>query len=173
MFPLGFILTMVTINNSELFKELKDGSKLQQLTDIVPSQLQNIVVPVMEVNPKLLRRCNIVRSLDLTNSSNATIYTVPADRDFFLCGATLSVIKDVTATSVKSRIEIFASGIVTNILTIVGLSLTVQSETISSFLPFPVRIDKGSIIKLSNSTNVANVTSSACICGYYEDSPNA
>jgi hypothetical protein len=54
---------MAQIFNSELKKQLIDGAKLQTSKDVIPSQLADKVVPVMEVNPKLLKYCGINRVL--------------------------------------------------------------------------------------------------------------
>jgi len=82
---------MATINNTALIKELKEGASLQQAVDIIPTQLQNFVQPVMEVNPKLLRKINIVRNFIYgTVGGGEVVYSVPLDRDFFLWGISIS-----------------------------------------------------------------------------------
>jgi hypothetical protein len=166
---------MVTIYNSELFKELREGVKLQQLTDTIPSQLADKVVPVMEVNPKLLKVCNIVKSATCNNATTATIYTAPTDRDFFIVSAALSVIKDVTSTSVQSAINVVPEDAVTgsNICVLAGITLTPQTLAISqTFIP-PLKLKRGSVIGAINSANVANVRAEATITGFTLDNARA
>jgi hypothetical protein len=168
---------MVQIHNSDLFKELRDGTKSQQLRDgVLPSQLAEKVVPVMEVNPKLLRRCEIVRTNAASNATTATIYTTPTDKDFYLCGASLSVIKDVTSTSVVSAIAAPVGGGTTDtrrILVISEISVTIQNGSVATSFQTPIKIDRGVTIVVTNSTNVGNIRADGCIWGYLVENINA
>lgn len=161
---------MATIYNSDLFKELKDGGKIQQLKDDIPNQLAEKIVPVMEVNPKFFRRCNLIKRGSASNATSATVYTTPTDRDFFLCAACLSVVKDATATSVLSTIRVFPEGAgsatTQDILVVGGISLTAQSEIVSISLPYPIKVERGSNIVITNSTNVGNVLATGSIIGF-------
>lgn len=169
----GVIFKMVTIYNSELKKELQEGAKTQSFKEIVPSQLADKVVPVMEVNPKLLRRINLVKTAECNNATTATVYTTPSDKDFYLCGGNLSLIKDVTATSVRSGINFTSEGVGCVLLRIVGITLTVEQDTVSISLPYPVKVDRGTNITVTNSTNVGNVFSQGTIYGYIIDNAGA
>lgn len=164
---------MATIHNTDLTKELKEGAKLQQLRDVIPSQLAEKVVPVMEVNPKLLRRCNVVRGQEAINNTSGTIYTTPTDKDFFLVACGLGVIKDATSTSILTTLRATIDGVSQKILSIPSISLTPQISTISNSFPTPLKIDRGTSILLVNSTNVANITCSGSIVGYLIDNINA
>ena len=90
---------MATIYNSDLFKEMASAGALQQAVDKIPNQLAEKVVPVMEVNPKLFRRINIIKQDDLQNATSSTTYTTPTDKDFFLTNLNFSYIKTNTATT--------------------------------------------------------------------------
>lgn len=148
-------------NSEQVLEEIK-ALGLQPSAQIIPNP-----VPVVETNPKLLRRCNIVRSISAVNATSATLYTTPSDKDFFLVAAGISVIKDATSTSVISRIYLFPKGdSQRNLLTIGGISLTAQSGEQSITLPNPLQIERGTIINVSNSTNVANVTCWGWLVGY-------
>lgn len=165
--PMHPIHKMAQINNSQLSKELIDGAKIQTSAEQIPTQLAEKVVPVMEVNPKMLRICNIVKRQTTTNSTSGTIYTTPTDKDFYLVSCSLNVIKDVTATSLFSTITCTIDGLATQLLMIGGFTLTVQDRGIAeSFSKTPIKIDRGTNITCTNSTNVGNVTAIACIKGY-------
>jgi hypothetical protein len=165
---------MATIYNSDLSKELRDGSKAQ-ITDTLPSKLGNEVIPVMEVNPKMLRYCDLVKSVIATNTTSSTIVTLSSDKDFYLCGGALSVVKDVTSPSTTSAIAItnFGDSSATNFLAIVGLTLTIQENCTSIDLARPIRLARGSSITLTNASATANVSSRASIWGYYIDNSSA
>lgn len=163
---------MATIYNSELFKEIKDGARIQQMVDSVPSQLQNTVIPVMEVNPKLLRRCNFSNRINLSNATSATI-TSATDKDTYIVAATIAFIKDATSTSANINLNVRIDGVAHYIFQIPCITLTAQNGSNSVTFPFPLKIDRGSVITVASSTNVANILVSATITGYTVDNPNA
>ena len=135
--------------------------------DNLPNQLAEKVVPVIDVHPDHNRIANVVVSDILANGTSATLYTTPTDRDFYLTSATLSTIKDATSTSTASAIEITPQvGLATKILSIVGLTLTAQNFSIATSFNCPILLKRGSSINITNSTNVANITSRAAITGY-------
>jgi len=163
---------MVNNNNSSLTKELIEGGRLQVIQG-VPQSINNFIQPVMEVNPKLLRACNIVKRATATNATTATIYTTPATQDFYLVAAAISYIKDVTSTSVFSRINITIDGVNVTLLEIPGITLTPATGQMSLNLTFPIKIDRGTNISVNNSTNVANINAIGTIVGYVVDNTNA
>lgn len=164
---------MATIHNTDLSKELKEGAKLQQLRDRIPSELADKVVPVMEVNPKLLRRANIVRRSTASNATVATIYTTPSDKDFYLTGVAIAIIKDATSTSASSYISITIDGASQIFVHIPELTLTAQTGQMALSLPTPIKVDRGTAITINNSTNVANISATGTIVGYTVENINS
>lgn len=166
---------MAQIYNSELTDELKIGAKIQLSRDRIPNEIAEKVVPTMEVNPKLLKNCNILRHATAINTTATTVYSVPSDIDFYLCGCSLSVIKDATATSINSAIQITVDGDSNFFrpISIAGLTLTPQSLSESVDFNRPIKVKRGTNISVINSTNVANCTSSACIWGYTVHNANS
>lgn len=164
---------MVIIHNSDLTNELKEGAKLQQLNDIVPNILSNQVVPVMEVNPKLLRRINYARDGTSTNSTGGTLVTTPADKDLFITSIILSFSKDATATSLFSGVTCIINGLTVSMIKIATLTLTAERGEIAIDFNSPIKPDRNTAIRTVNSTNAANVVCCATILGYTVDNPNA
>jgi hypothetical protein len=156
---------MANINNTQLSKELIDGAKIQVSHDKIPTQLADKVVPVMEVNPKSFRRINVVKQTQNTGTT-ATIYTTPTDKDFYLVGYNLSLIKDVTATSVLTRLRAVIDGATVDIAQIMGITLTPQERTISNSFSVPIKLDRNTTLTVANSTNVANTNTGCSIIGY-------
>ncbi len=166
---------MVQIYNTDLINEVREVAKIQQLTDTIPKILGQTIVPVIDVNPKHARIINIVQKQAIINSTSGTIYYTPLDKDFYLCGAQLSMIKDSTATSLYSIIQATPFGKTSSveILMIAGLSLTAQNDSISISFEKPIRLARGTNINLAKSTNVGNVTASGIIYGYLIDNISA
>lgn len=157
---------MAEINNSELIDEVVKTSGIQTVQGI-PRQLGNQIIPVLDVTSKNVKIAQEVHEENAKNASFATLFTTPTDKDFYLTGCTLAVIKDATSTSTKSRLQIHPEEKgETNILSIAGLTLTAQSETISLNLRNPVKIKRGTNIRVYNATSVANINATATIVGF-------
>jgi hypothetical protein len=142
---------MATIYNSDLTKELVAGAKLQQNKDLIPTQLAEKVVPVMEVNPALLRRCNVVAY----KTGGGTIYTTPTDKDFFLVsvniGATQTVVNKKGAGTVSViPFDDTAAVVVAVAAVSTGAALLDGNSGNNSInLPFPLKLKRGSVIAQS------------------------
>lgn len=154
------------IFNSYLTKEIIDGAKLQQNLGGIPSEIAEKVIPVMEVNPKLLRVCNIVRSDTATNN---TLYVIPTNKDFYLVSAFVQAGFTAAGQStsfISAVIDGQTQKIVQNKVTC-GAGLTANDTT--SINPcFPIKIDRGTTIVL----NVGNWGSGG-IVGYTLDNITA
>lgn len=72
--------------NREVTREIQKIAGLSELTGY-PRKVADAIIPVINVNPK--RVVNVCES-NTAASSNATIYTTPSDKDFYLCTLFLS-----------------------------------------------------------------------------------
>ena len=160
---------MAYIDNSDTKKEINDAIRGNAVSNLAPTQLANQVIPVIDVNPKALRRSNIARTAS-TSGASTTIYTTPADKDFFLVGANFSFIKDATsdiATNAALQLRCIIDGLTTAILNHAVITLTAQSGNISISFPFPLKIDRNTAISLFRASTTAGVTVIAgSIVGY-------
>lgn len=161
------------IYNSNLTKEIIDGARLQQQQGGIPSELAEKVIPVMEVNPKLLKAATIIKSAQILNNSPQTIYTTPTDKDFYLTNVALSTSKDVTATSIVTALSATVNGITGVILRLCTLTLTAERGEMACSLNPPIKVDPGSAITITTSTNVGNIAAAGSIVGYLEDNTTA
>lgn len=164
---------MVTIYNTDISKELRDGAKIAVAREGIPNQLQNFVMPVMEVNPKLLRTNTIVRYNEFFNDTAGTILTTPANQDFYLTSASLSVTKDATSTSTMSRIRCVIDGVTTYLLPLAHLTLTAQNQQIALNFDKPIKLDRNTALSFITATNVGNIRVAAAITGFIVDNVNA
>jgi hypothetical protein len=165
------IFNMAQIHNTDLTRELKEGGKLQQLRDVIPSQLADKVVPVMEVNPKLLRRTNIVKSISSTASAGTTtIYSIPQGQTFYMTSAHISFTKDVVCDVARGRYAITCTidGVSLSIPLEVSINtLTAESQSMALDFSHPIKVDAGTNIQVNSFTYAAG-TSARCagITGY-------
>lgn len=160
---------MVTIYNSDLSKELRDGTKNQQLRDTLPTQLADKVVPVMEVNPRMLRRITFLKGLGGTGTT--TIYTTPVDKEFYLVGCSLSICKVVGDTGSVGYLKTTQDGVINSVISYAGVTTTADSQTISRDFSLPIKIDKNTAITITATGAFTRIE--ANIQGYFVENINS
>lgn len=166
---------MVNNNNSATTKELIEAGRLQVLQG-VPQTISNYIQPVMEVNPKLLRNAQIVRYSNRTTTGAGSAYTTPATQDFYLCGITYHLIKDVAcdAATGRSSVNITVDGSAREICVISVITLTAQDVIIShDFQTSPIKIDRNISINTNLSYAAGVCSRSITIWGFIVDNTNA
>jgi hypothetical protein len=160
---------MSQINSTELLKGLRDTAKIQN-SESVPSNLASAIVPVIETSPHLVKPSNIAYQATSTNATATTVLTVPAGYDFYITAASLTLLKDVTATTtivtLRARLE---EALVNSadILAIGSITLTVHNATVSNSFPHPIKVMSGRNIQIISGTNVGNFVATACVVGYF------
>lgn len=158
---------MAQIYNSDLTQELINGAKIQQNRDTVPNQIADKVVPVMEVNPKLLRRVNVIRHGYATNAATATIYTTPADQEFYLTECCLSWVKDAGSDATTAYLTVNNDGVSgRRLLVLTGITGVATAQTMAVTFNPPILVDKNSSVVVNNNTATANVSAVGSIAGY-------
>jgi len=147
--------------NTAVIKSLSDFWRFKG--DAIPSEVNDVIQPTFDVRPP----ATISRSAQASNTAaEQTIYTTPTDVDFFLSSACLSLIKDVTATSTATNLFATIDGVQRQILVIVGITLTVQNQTVAISYDTPIKVDRGTNITLKHSAATANVNAQATIQGF-------
>lgn len=163
------------IYNSDLTKELIDGAKLQQQQGQIPQEIADKVIPVMEVNPKMLWCINKCVSGSLLDGASATLYTCPTDKDTYFVGGLITTAKDVNSTSLFTRITIVPRGstVAASILITRYEPLTAGQFSMAREFKFPILLERGSAILLTHSTAIASIDSSGEIQLIEVLNPNA
>lgn len=164
---------MVQNYNSDTSKELITAGRLQTAAQAVPMKIADTIVPVIECNPKMLRRLNIVKSNTASDATGAAIMTTSASMDFYISAIELSYTKDANATSILSTISAYINGASSTIAVLRYEPLTAGNASIALSFPFPIKIDRNTAINVTNSTNVASIDTTAIIYGYYDEISNA
>jgi hypothetical protein len=173
--PIVLYIHMAFIHNSDLTKELVKGIALQQTRDQIPNQLAEKVVPVMEVNPKLLRVCNIVRGVASSATGSVTIYAIPADRDFFLTACALAIEYDAICDNSSTYIEVNIDGVTsgTNPILFSHITGNAGSRQMSFSFPVPIKVKSGTNIVMSGTKTAGAFNKVANIVGYTVENVNA
>lgn len=161
------------IYNSDLTKEIIDGAKLQLNEGNIPSEIAEKVIPVMEVNPNLLTRNNVIASRNATNTG--TIYTIPTDRKFFLTGLFVSATSTAAGSNVMSVSVQPKGGVNTTIASIRLLNTAaIDAANDSAFLNFsgnPFELEPGSLITATAGGTIS--ASLQCAYGYTQSNIRA
>jgi len=138
------------IYNSDLTNALREGARIQTSTDATPSEIAEKVVPVMEVNPRLLRLINIA-GVASSGTSAATMNSIAADanNDLFITTINLCLIKDATCDAATGNFNavVTLGGVAVGVLSIPVITLTAQSENIALSLPIPIKVDRNTTLR--------------------------
>lgn len=165
-----------TIYNSELTKGIVEDAHIQINRDKVPIELAEKVVPVLEVNPKLTKRCDVVKSIIYTATAGATTMLSATERtghQFYLCGCAASIQATATcdAATANYGISVIMGGLSRNLLTIPFITLTACNVNREICFANPIKIDMDTAISNGSFTYTAGTAvRSVVIWGYYDDS---
>jgi len=159
---------MVQINNLDAIKAIREGTRMSNV-DPAPTELGKTAVPVIDMTPDFHRKIQFLTDATATNATSATFLTTPTDRDFYLVGYVLSVVKDVTALSTSTAITGTPfGGSAQAIVRIPTLVTTAERAQISHTLAYPLKMKRGTTITISNSDATANIVGAGTIYGYYD-----
>jgi hypothetical protein len=158
------------IYNSDATAAIVSQARIQTSSDRPPSELAEKAIPVIDMTPRFHKVVDnsfvVVRTV--TGTGAAT--TLPATgRTFYLTAVSLSNMSDVTADNTEIGVSCSIGGVYKNILTIQKLSLTAFNQTVSKIFVPPIKIDKGSDLRLSSTFTVGVSRSGAEFQGYFVD----
>lgn len=162
--------------NSELSEILRDTFKSQQNIDGTISQVSNQVVPVAEVNPTLVKPCNVVLGGTKSNSGASTVYTTPTSRDFYLNSLVFSITKDAACDMATggAAATVVIEGVTQSIVLVPVITLTASDKQVNISFPKPIKLDRGSIIGIGGQTFAAGVcVRTLSFTGFTLDNPRA
>jgi len=137
--------------NTQVINEIRDALKLTT-NERLPNP-----IPVIEVNPKLVKTDNYIYKV-YTSSGSTTIYTCPTNQDTYLKEVVFSLIKNAACDGATGSVSFL---VVVNGATlpfyIPTITLTAQETSIKYRFPNGLKLDRGSIMSLSNNTFTAGI----------------
>lgn len=154
---------MVENQNVEVRNRLAELTKVSP-SSMLPNSLSNSIQPTLDLKPF---SSNIVKQgvIISAGSTTTTLYTTSTTKDFYITGACLSVIKDVTNPSVAEWIQCYIGGALIPIIYISSLALTAQSESNTISFPYPIKVDRNTVIELKATNTTASITLTGVIYG--------
>lgn len=165
---------MQEIRNSRVARELREAAQLQLATDHLPMKLADYVMPTIEVNPRLVRVQNVIAHTSRSTTGTSTVYTVPSDRDFYLCMAQMSASFDATADSTNSFLTVTLDDGAANLrpIQLMKQTTTATAHNQAVFFNPPIKLKRGSTVGLNLSFTVGSGNGSANVSGYVVDNAN-
>lgn len=136
---------MAKIQSSEIIQKAIKDLRLDAGRERIPSEASDKIVLTYLLNKE---RADIAKRGVRNTTGTSTVYSTPANKDFYVTSAFLGLVKDATCDAATGRIELTATinGESTAILCIPTLTLTAQSENLSIAFPYPIKIDRGTNI---------------------------
>ena len=166
---------MATIYNSELTKELVDAGKLQINMGSIPNQIADKVVPVVEVNPRLLKVSKVLGSLIGKNVTTAGTSIIAADntKDYFITEIIISNSQDAACDNTNIKIDCTIGGGGKVLFSMRKPTTTAQNFTNIIPLSTPLKIDRNTAVTLSMIFGAGTCITDVIIYGYTNDNPLA
>jgi hypothetical protein len=153
---------MIQNGSSEVTKQFQDTFKVQTIEGTL-STVATSVTPVYVSNPLYAK---IIASGTRTATGAGTVYTTPTDKLFFLTHLSLSSTQNATADQILVVIKSTVGGKVIELLSIDCETLTARSTQTSISFPFPILLDKGVTITLTQAFTVGSGTARCCLSGF-------
>jgi len=156
---------MVEVENTEILNNLSEKTKISN-TATLPRILNNSIQPVIEVGQNIDEY--FIENGASTTTANTVIFTTPANKDFYLTFAVLSLAKDNVSDNVISYVQAVINGITTRIISIGSLTTTEIHQTIGIGF-HPIKLDRNSAITVVGSTTGGVIRKDASIMGFSVD----
>ena len=157
------------IQNRETIRDFEEKTKLSANQNQISSQVKGEIVPVLPISPSHKIR---IENVTASDTANGTVFTASSVKRTFIIGGSISISKDVNATSTSASISCYPvadNGAQKQLLALRYEPLTAGDYLISRDFSFPVEIQKGSAVTWGNTNAVASIDSNYCVYYYEED----
>lgn len=159
---------MVDIQSKEVIDKISEELKIQPAMKI-PREIMEKIQLSYNVNPD--KPLVQLAAATLTNASSAVIFTTSSEKDTFLTGYQVYLIKDVTAVMGDAQITAtpWGKSVSGAIWTYLGPTLTVDStQATREFIP-AIKLEPGKPIGIVSSNATAGIDIVAAITFYEVD----
>lgn len=163
---------MPTVKNSDTLQELRRVTQVQQASEQLPLTLGNQIVPVVEVNPKLLRRARVLATLSRSTTGSPTVLTADTVKETYITGCHFSFVKDVACDIADGGIEVQtkdSTGTTTDIVRAAVLTLTAERGDVFATFDPAFQVAKGATVTITGAFTAGKLIRNICILGYTVD----
>jgi len=113
--------------------------------------------------------CRVIANATAASTGSTTIYTTPTSKDFYLTSLQLYATTDATADNNQYAIFVTIDGVQVNILQMVKQLATAWSDHAELVFKYPMKLDRGSLIRVNTSYTVGNSRHGGCVHGFTEE----
>jgi len=155
---------MVRVTRSSVLLKIQDLLGLQSGAQAPPVECKSDIQPVLEAGPRytyVLKHGN-----QTTSSSTYNLYTTPADKDFYLTFANLSLTKDAVSDNTQVYIQITQNGATILVAFIPTQTTTAGSWQIHCPFPYPIKVDRNTNILLAGTFTAGTFRRTGTIGGF-------
>lgn len=164
-FLLSAQIQMVYIDNTQTKREIDDAIRGNSVSNVAPSQVNNSIQPVININPKDYRKINICTSITRTSGGTTTLITSDANKDTFLTNVYAVWNMDVATAITTHRIRFTQDGATKDIF-FPNTNLVVCSGGISIDFLYPIKIDRNTAVTFVVTSTAGNYSCTGGIAGY-------
>lgn len=165
---------MARIHNSDLHHEVQDGAKLQ-IVDKAPIELADKIVPVMEVNPKLLRYSTMLGRINnrTTTATGITVLAAQPNKDVVITGFYINYSQNAICDNTGTSLICYFRGVATELYQIRKQTTTAKDFNVYVNLSTPLLIDRNTAVTLTHIFAAGSSSIDVNLYGYFIDNPNA
>lgn len=158
--------------NSSVTQEIRDVTRSQDATAVLPSSFSPSIQLVAEVNPKSLRVANKSKALLKSTTGAAVIHATAVDKDTYVTSVILSVSKtaacDIAAGFTVISYNHPETGATSYLAQVANETLTASANTMALAFSCPIKVRPGSNISLSGNTFTAGAFTAQATVHYFE-----
>lgn len=126
------------------------------------------LTPVVPIQPFT----TINSTLSSTTTGTVAAYTTPTDKDFYVTGIDISMIKDAACDAASGGVVTVSTtvkGITFSLARISGITLTAQSASKYCSFPFPIKVDRGVAINVTGTFTAGVLVRDIVVHGYTDN----
>jgi hypothetical protein len=155
---------MAQIRNAGLWKDTNDQMLIQN--EVLPTNPTSFN---LSHDCLLNKPCDYMRSDSSDTTGTLSLTSLEAGRDFYCCGAFLAISKDATCDIVTGgcSFSCLIGGKYTQLVTVPGRTLTVQTDHTEINFSRPIKIDRSSTLQVNGTFAAGNLYRRVCIWGFY------
>jgi len=151
---------MVEITRGSILNDAKNELGIQELAMPKNAQVVSLVYPIQK------KYSDIVRSVSTNASAGATLLTTPSDKDFYLTALSISYVKDAASDNVLVSLTCYTGGGFRYLVTLQNPTLTASSRELTLSFPYPIKVDRGTIISVNGTFTVGTILKYGMISGF-------
>lgn len=157
--------------NQKVINSIVDTLQLNPVTDQIPKYVVPTIQPVFEADKKI---CDIVRSSVSSTTGTVTVFTTPANLDFYLNSVVAGYVKDATCDIATGSINVQANvqGTTRAFVLMPVLTTTAQDDIVSVSFPAPIKIDRSAAITITGTFTAGAMSRAICISGFTAENNN-